>query len=409
MIKETTISVIGLGYVGLNLVIEINNRGCYSPAIYGIDTDSDKISKLKLDKSYINYIDDDDIGVLNSLGKFHPMNTYDSISISDYVIVCLPTPLNSFSRPDMSLINSCVTEIISKLNRTRKTTVIIESTIQPNSMNTILSMFTNAGYIVGVDFYLGYSPERIDPANQNWSFFNIPKIVSGIDDSSLSKIRDFYSNFCNLVVPVSSCRVAEVSKLYENIFRSVNIALVNEIDSICEFLNIDSNEVVEAAATKPYGFMKFKPGIGVGGHCIPIDPIYLTDYIYSKFGPECPLIEQSILSNTSRPMIIVERIRKMMGENRRILLLGVTYKPDVNDDRSSPVYKIYRFLKSIGYNISFHDPYIEKISDSLVRVNEITDDYDLVVIMVNHSTYSSINFNDFKCKVYNATSNMIVN
>lgn len=403
-----TIAVIGLGYVGLPLAIQFTNAGL---TVVGIDVDPKKIETLEKGESYIGHIDAALIKTLNSSGSFSATTDFAEISKCDAVILCVPTPLNEYREPDLSYVLETGRSIAPHLKD--GCVVCLESTTYPGTTDTDLRKVIEAGSgkTAGVDFHLAYSPEREDPSNPESKVERIPKLVGGLTPACREKAISVYSHAIQTIVPVESCKVAEAAKLLENIFRSVNIALVNELKVIYEAMGIDIWEVIEAAKTKPFGFMPFYPGPGLGGHCIPIDPFYLT-WKAREFDKHTRFIELAGEINTAMPQYVVEVCSRALNDdakavrNSNILILGLAYKPNVDDDRESPTYVLIEKLEALGAKVSYNDPHIPQIPHTREhshlagrRSVEINDDYDLILLATDHQEYKSCDFSSFACPV----------
>ncbi|MFL2763532.1 MAG: nucleotide sugar dehydrogenase [Dehalococcoidia bacterium] len=402
--KQAKISIIGLGYVGLPLAIALAKSGF---EVCGIDTSKSKIQSIQSGKSYIEDIKSKDIATLtSSQGIKSPLlkatTNYSSIKNSDVIIICVPTPLSKSKDPDISYILNSINSISSELKL--NTLLVLESTTYPGTTEElvlpILEKSKGRNLKVGNDFYLGYSPERIDPARSNQSIRNTPKVIAGITEECLDLVKIFYESIVDKVVPVSNTKAAEMVKLLENTFRATNVALVNEIYLICDKLNIDVWEVIEAAKTKPFGFMPFYPGPGIGGHCIPVDP-HLLEWKLKTLNYKARFIQLSAEINESMPEHWIEKTQDLLNQNNKpiknskILVLGVAYKPDVSDTRESPSVCIIEKLISKGAKLDYHDPLAKAITvdgKKLISIsNSILENdlqsYDCVIIATDHSSY----------------------
>ena len=392
------IAVIGLGYVGLPLSIQFA-RSCTD--VLGIDIDPHKIKLLSNGQSYIKHIESQAIAQLVNSGKLAVSTDFSLIKQSEAVIICVPTPLTKNREPDISFVLQTGRSIAPYL--ARGTLVVLESTTYPGTTEDELRVVLEdgAGLKAGADFHLAFSPEREDPANGQSSVKKIPKIVGGYTAACLKKAVALYSRAIDRVVPVSSCRVAEATKLLENIFRGINIALVNELKLVYGAMGIDIWEVIEAAKTKPFGFMPFYPGPGLGGHCIPIDPFYLT-WKAREYGQNTRFIELAGEINTRMPEHVVHRIADALNAQGKsikgstILVLGLAYKPNVDDERNSPSYVLMDLLEHRGANVAYHDPYVPVIRPtrehsqfagrkSVVWNRAAIQSFNLVVISTNHT------------------------
>jgi UDP-N-acetyl-D-glucosamine dehydrogenase len=358
--KSATLGVIGLGYVGLPLAVEFARAGFQ---VIGFDIDPSKIAKLRRGQSYVKDVTAQRLRAVR--GRFTATADFDRLAEVDSVNICVPTPLRKTRDPDVSYIVAAVEEIKQRLHRDQL--VILESTTYPGTTDElILPRLESTGLKVGVDFYLAFSPERVDPGNARFQTANIPKVVGGVTPECTELARLLYATSLENVVSVSSTRVAEMVKLLENTFRSVNIGLVNELALMCNKMNIDVWEVIDAAATKPFGFMPFYPGPGLGGHCIPIDPFYLS-WKAKQNGFEARFIELAGQVNSAMPHYVVQKTMEALNERRKslngstILLLGVTYKADIEDTRESPAIDIYRLLVDRGAQVAFHDPFVSEL------------------------------------------------
>ena len=358
-----TIAVIGLGYVGLPLSLQFARSGA---KVLGLDIDPAKIEAINAGRTYIKHISESDITEAVRAGKFSASSDFSRTSEADAVVLCVPTPLTKTREPDLSYVLNTGRAIAAHLRR--GTLVVLESTTYPGTTDEDLRavLEEGSGLKAGEDFHLAYSPEREDPGNPKSSVGKIPKIVGGYTPACCEKAVALYSRAVETVVPVSSCKTAEATKLLENIFRSVNIALVNELKVIYAAMGIDIWEVIEAAKTKPFGFMPFYPGPGLGGHCIPIDPFYLT-WKARQFGKHTRFIELAGEINTAMPDYVVNRTIEALNAKKRpvngskILLVGLAYKADVDDMRESPTFVLMDKLEALGAQVSYYDPHISVI------------------------------------------------
>jgi UDP-N-acetyl-D-glucosamine dehydrogenase len=392
--KKLVAGVIGLGYVGLPLAMLISRKGF---KVFGFDIDKEKILSLKNKKSYISHIPSEKI---KELKNFYPTNDFSKLKNCDVIIICVPTPTTESNEPDLTpVINT--SETIAKYLR-KGQIVILESTTYPTTTrNVVKPILEKSGLKCGKDFYLAFSPEREDPGRKDYNTETIPKVVGGVDKISGELAGLFYSQVVKKVVPVSSAEVAEATKMLENTFRAVNIALVNELKMLFDRMGINIWEVIEASKTKPFGFMPFYPGPGFGGHCIPIDPFYLS-YIAKKYDFPTRFIELAGQINVRMPEYVVEKVvdalnsKKKTINGAKILVLGLSYKKDIGDPRESPSFKIIELLEQKGAYVDYNDPYIpvapkmrkfkvEKKSVCLTPKN--IKRYDCVVIVTDHSSY----------------------
>ncbi|MDA8086942.1 MAG: nucleotide sugar dehydrogenase [Nitrospiraceae bacterium] len=392
--RKAKIGIIGLGYVGLPLVFEFSKAGF---EVTGFDVDPSKIALLKQGKSYIKHIDAERI---RQCKAFTPSDDFSGLSGMDCIIACVPTPLNKNREPDMTYVFDTARTIAKHMRPGQL--VVLESTTYPGTTDEDMrAILEQTGLKAGVDFHLAYSPEREDPNNKDFSTGTIPKVVGGYTKGCLEAAKALYDSIVTRTVPVSSTRVAEATKLLENIYRAVNIALVNELKMLFEKMGIDVWEVIEASKTKPFGFQAFYPGPGLGGHCIPIDPFYLT-WKAREYDSPTKFIELAGEINTSMPYYVVQRVFEALSESgkclkgARILVLGLAYKKDVDDPRESPSFKLIEILESKGAIVDYNDPFIpaapkmrhfkvEKSSVPLTGENLCA--YDCVLIATDHSVY----------------------
>jgi UDP-N-acetyl-D-glucosamine dehydrogenase len=357
------IAVIGLGYVGLPLSLQFARSGV---EVLGLDIDPAKVSAINEGRSYIKHIDAAAIQIELAAKRFSASTDFARIKEVEAVIICVPTPLNKNREPDISYITDTGREIAPHL--TKGLLVVLESTTYPGTTDEDLRdvLEHGSGLKAGFDFHLAFSPEREDPGNPDSKVARIPKVVGGYTAACLERARALYSKAIQTVIPVSSCRAAEATKLLENIFRGVNIALVNELKVVYGAMGIDVWEVINAAKTKPFGFMPFYPGPGLGGHCIPIDPFYLT-WKAREYGQHTRFIELAGEINTSMPAYVVSRVTEALNEQQkavngsRVLLVGLAYKANVDDMRESPTYILMDLLKKRGAEVAYYDPYIPVI------------------------------------------------
>lgn len=393
--RKARIGVIGLGYVGLPLVIEFAHAGF---VVTGFDISSEKIDALKSGKSDVTDVSDEILKGWVQAGSLLLTTKYQELSNQDIIIICVPTPLSKTKDPDLSYILAAVEGLNKHLHKNQL--IILESTTYPGTTDElILPLLAETGLEVGVDFCLAFSPERIDPGNKQYSVRTIPKIVGGITPVCTDVTQMLYQQIVDKIVPVSSTRTAEMVKILENTFRSVNIGLVNEIALICDKLDIDVWETIDAAATKPFGFIPFYPGPGLGGHCIPIDPHYLS-WKLKTLDYTTRFIALASEINSNMPNYVVSKVVDTLNEAEKsvkgsnILILGVAYKPDVEDFRESPAIDIIEILELKGAHVSYHDPYITDIAlkdeRTMCSTNLTTDVLqrnDCVVIVTNHRVY----------------------
>ena len=397
--KRARIGVIGLGYVGLPLATEFASRGFNA---IGFEVDEKKVAEIYAGRSYIGDVASESIKELVDAGRLSATTDFAQLKECAAIIICVPTPLRKTKEPDVSFILAAAEEIKKYLRRGQL--VILESTTYPGTTDEVLlPMLKETGLKLDEDFLIAFSPERVDPGNPQFKTHNIPKVVGGVTDDSTEAAVTLYSQIVDDVHPVSSSRVAEAAKLLENTFRAVNIGMANEMARLCYALNIDTWEVIRAAATKPFGFMPFYPGPGIGGHCIPLDPHYLS-WKARQHGFDSRFIGLAEEVNSRMPEHVVQLVSDGLNDDRkamkgaRVLLLGVAYKKDIDDVRESPALSIIDRLRSKGCEVRYHDPYISELrfddahtagsGDPLSSVS-LTDEEikqaDCVVIVTNHS------------------------
>jgi UDP-N-acetyl-D-glucosamine dehydrogenase len=391
--RRALVSVIGLGYVGLPLALEVARTGF---PVTGIDTDATRVDELLAGNSPLLEISNADIEAAISEGRFRPTTDISTIAGADIVLICVPTPLRN-DLPDMSFIEQAAEAVAGNLRHGQL--VVLESTTYPGTTDELLlKTLESTGLKAGIDFLLGFSPERIDPGNETFRLDNVPKIVGGINTESTEMMAAFYRTFVEKVVPVSSAKTAEMAKLLENTYRHVNIALVNEIAILCHDLGIDVWEVIEAARTKPFGFQAFYPGPGWGGHCIPVDPAYLS-WRVRQIGATARFVELAREFNQKMPAYIVQRISEALNDQDKslrgssVLVLGVAYKPDIEDVRQSPALEIIERLMRSGARVCFHDPHVQAIElkECEMKTSELSEETlrsaDVVLLHTDHSFY----------------------
>ena len=426
------IAIIGLGYVGLPLGLRFAESNV---SVLGLDVDQAKVDAINAGETYIRHIEADTIAAARHGGLLEASTDFSRVAEVDAVLICVPTPLNKYREPDISYVLKSGEAIAPYLAQhgddglrsvdggdqestiknqlSRAKLVVLESTTYPGTTDTDLRAVLEAGsgLTAGVDFHLAFSPEREDPGRKDHSVKTIPKVMGGYTEKCLERCVELYSLALDAVHPVSSCRVAEATKLTENIFRSVNIALVNELKMVFHEMNIDVWDVVNAAATKPFGYMPFYPGPGLGGHCIPIDPFYLT-WKAREYDQHTKFIELAGEVNTSMPDYVVARVAEALNDDAKsikgskILLLGMAYKPNIDDDRESPSYVLTEKLEAKGASVSYNDPYVPEVR--LTREHpqfagrrsvEIADDYDCILVATNHAEYGEFDFSSFTCPI----------
>lgn len=392
------IGIVGLGYVGLPLSLQFARSGV---TVLGFDIDTGKVDLLNQGKSFIKHIAAETVAEAVKNGSFSSSSDFSRIREVNAIIICVPTPLNKNREPDISFITETGKSIARHLQK--GTLVVLESTTYPGTTDEDLRevLEIGSGLEAGKDFYLAFSPEREDPGNPDSKVATIPKVVGGFTPACLEKATELYSKAIKTIVPVSSCRAAEATKLLENTFRGVNIALVNELKVVYSAMGIDVWEVINAAKTKPFGFMPFYPGPGLGGHCIPIDPFYLT-WKAREYGQHTRFIELAGEVNTAMPDYVIHCVADALNAQKKsvngskILVLGLAYKPNVDDERESPSYVLLEKLQARGAQVAYHDPYVPVIrptrehahwtgTKSVAWNKETIAGYDLVLISTNHA------------------------
>ncbi len=392
--KKARIGIIGIGYVGLPLAVEFAKSG---HNVVGIDLNQEKVRRVNRGENYIKDIPDSELRGLVEDKKLSATSDFSVLRDIDAISICVPTPLNKTKDPDLSCILDSTKEIKRYLHKDQ--IIILESTTYPGTTRElILPMLEDTGLKVGIDFFLSFSPERIDPGNKIFNTRNTPKVIGGITEACKRHAVALYSNIIEKVIPVSSTESAEIVKLLENTFRSINIGLVNEVAIMCNKLGIDVWEVIEAASSKPYGFMPFYPGPGLGGHCIPIDPHYLS-WKLKTLNYRARFIELAGEINSGMPHYVVDKIVDALNRQKKclngssILILGVAYKKDIDDPRESPALDIIKILQEKGAVVLYSDPYIPSLDDNFhgmrsIEINEgMLSKADCTVIVTDHSTY----------------------
>ncbi len=417
--KKAVVGIVGLGYVGLPLAIAFAEEEF---TVYGLDIDKEKVEKLRNGESYIKHISKDKIKELRERKVFYPTDDFSKIKEIDAVLICVPTPLDEHLNPDLSFVINTA-ETISKYLR-KGHLVVLESSTYPGTTEEIVKpILEKSGLVCHRDFFLAYSPEREDPNNPEYTTKTIPKVVGASSSSSLEVAKALYDQVVVKTVPVSSSQVAEATKIFENVFRSVNIALVNETKQIFTKMGIDIWEVIKAASTKPFGFMPFYPGPGLGGHCIPIDPFYLT-YRAKEYGISTRFIELAGEINRSMPEWVVYRVMDALNEKKKslngskILILGVAYKKNVDDMRESPALELMRILSEKGAEVDYSDPYIPELpptrryrfkKKSIDLTEKNLSSYDAVIIVTDHDAFNYekiVKYSNLIVDTRNATKNI---
>ena len=406
------LGVVGLGYVGLPLAVESANAGLN---VIGYDVNNDRVTQINNGKSPIEDISDSELK--KALNTFLATDDPTVLSTCQHIVISVPTPLTDY-QPDLSYVEAAAKAVGENLVSNQ--VVILESTTYPGTTLEVLvpNLEKYSSLNAGSDFFVGYSPERIDPGNQEWKFKNTPKVISGINEDSLNKINLFYKKIIDETVVVKGTREAEMVKLLENTYRHVNIALINELAMLCKMLEIDIWEVVNAAKTKPFGFQSFTPGPGVGGHCIPVDPEYLS-FKTRQIGKPVRFVELAQEINNSMPAYVVSRVNDLLNSkdkilrNSKILVLGVAYKKDISDMRESPALNILELLLEKHSKVSFYDPFVDelKISGKIIKKETTSnnfDKYDMLLVLTPHSEFSEINFDSLQNIVFDTTGSNFI-
>jgi len=393
--RSAKVVVLGLGYVGLPLAAVLAGAGF---KVTGVDPDHEKVSLLNQGISYIDDVDTEVIQNLTSKGALSATSDFSAVSEADAVSICVPTPLRKTRDPDLSFIVDVSESIAPYIHPGM--VVVLESTTYPGTTRELLlpKLIESGNLVVGENFFLAFSPERVDPGRENWTTINTPKVVGGITPACTEVASAFYEGAMETVVPVSTTEVAEMTKLLENTYRMVNIGLVNEMAIMCDRMGINVWEVIDAAATKPFGFMKFTPGPGLGGHCIPIDPLFLS-WKLKSLNYTARFIELASEINTNMPRYVVNKVQEALNDsqkalkNSRILILGAAYKPDIDDVRESPALDVIGLLQQNGAEVKYHDPFISQLKHENINLESVPDlmeaveSVDCVVIITNHSQY----------------------
>ena len=395
--KKARVAILGLGYVGLPLAVVFGEAGFH---VTGIDSDVRKIDAIKQGISYIPDIKTKAVEKLVKSGHLTATTDFSVLKDIDAVSICVPTPLRQTGDPDMSFIVSATEELAKYMHKGM--VIVLESTTYPGTTREVLlpKLGVDHGLAVGADWFLAFSPERVDPGREDWTTINTPKVMGGITEACGEVATAWYEGAINTVHRVSSSEAAEMAKLLENTFRMINIGLVNELAIMCERLGVDVWEVIDAAASKPFGFMKFTPGPGLGGHCIPIDPLYLS-WKMKSFNYNARFIELASEINTNMPRYVVSRVMEGLNDRgkplkgSKVLILGAAYKPDVDDVRESPALDVIGLLQNKGAHVEYHDPYVAHIHhehdgwhmDSVKDLMKAVKEADVVVIITDHKAY----------------------
>ena len=400
------ISVIGLGYVGLPLSIQFARSGI---KVLGLDLDPSKVDSINAGRTYLKHFSSESIADQVNADRFEATTDPARLSEVDAILICVPTPLDDHREPDLSFVLDTARTISPHLSK--GVLITLESTTYPGTTEDELRsvLEDGSGMKAGIDFHLAYSPEREDPGREDASVKTIPKVVGGYTEKCAELAHVLYGQALDKVHLVSSCRTAEATKLLENIFRSVNIALVNELKVVYEAMGIDVHEVIDAAATKPFGFMAFRPGPGLGGHCIPIDPFYLT-WKAREFGKNTRFIELAGEINTNMPDYVISKVMDSLNDEgkalkgAKILVLGLAYKANVDDCRESPSFVLMEKLEAKGAVVEYHDSYVPVVPPTREHAHFngkesvlIEDDYDLILLSTDHSEYKDFDFSDYSC------------
>lgn len=393
--RTALIGVVGLGYVGLPLAVEHASAGF---DVIGLDDNLSKVDKVNRGENYIPDVDSNLLKELTQEGRLRGVRDYQALTEADVIIICVPTPLTTNKEPDLSYILA-VADKVRKIMRPGQL-IALESTTYPGTTEEVLQpILETSGLKIGVEFFLAFSPERVNPGDPVYKTHNTPKLVGGVTAQCRQAAEVLYQQSITRVIPVSSPRVAELSKVFENTYRAVNIALVNELALLCDRMQLDVWEVLEAAGTKPFGIQIFQPGPGVGGHCIPLDPFYLS-WKAREYDFPTRFIELAGEINLRMPYFVVDKVSRAMNRRRkavngsRVLLLGVAYKKDIDDERESPALKVFELLEQQGAHVQFHDPYVPVVKPhtffsrqirSVALTEELVESQDCVVITTDHS------------------------
>ena len=406
------LGVVGLGYVGLPLAVESANSKL---KVIGYDVNEIRVSEINKGQSPIEDISNSELET--ALTTFEATTEEQKLSKCENIVISVPTPLTDY-QPDLSYVVSAAKTVGENLVKNQ--VIILESTTYPGTTLEVLipNLEKYSNMKAGDDFFVGYSPERIDPGNEIWKFKNTPKVISGINEKSLLKIKKFYESIIDEVVIVNGTKEAEMVKLLENTYRHVNIALINELAMLCKMLDIDIWEVVDAAKTKPFGFQSFRPGPGVGGHCIPVDPEYLS-FKTRQIGKPVRFVELAQEINNSMPSYVITRCSELMNANEKvlnkssILIMGVAYKKDISDTRESPAKDVISGLLDKNANVSYLDPFVENLNINGEEITKIeTDsnlsDFDLIIIHTPHSEFKNINFENISSLIFDTTGSEFI-
>ncbi len=393
--KTAVVTVVGLGYVGLPMAVTVARKGF---KVLGVDVSDYAVSSVNAGKNYIGDVDDNELKELVEKGMLRATKDYSEVAETSVIMIAVPTPLDKYQQPDSSYVRAATESLVDHVSP--GTLVILESTTYPGTTEEIIApLFENKGFEIGENIFIAFSPERVDPGNQQYKTNNTPKVVGGMTESCNKVSEVFYKAILDAeVYAVSSPRVAEMEKIYENTFRNINIALANEMTILCDRMGIDIWEVIEAAKTKPYGFMAFYPGPGVGGHCIPIDPFYLT-WKAREYNYHTRLIELAGEINVSMPSFVINKAQRLLNDEgiaisrAKILLLGAAYKKDIEDMRESPIMEVILELEALNADFDYNDPHVPSFHNELTGKEYHSTDisnlkkYDIVIILTDHTTY----------------------
>ena len=409
---EYDLGVVGLGYVGLPLAVESANAGL---KVIGYDVNPERVREINNGKSPIEDISDNELSKASN--SFTASDDPALLSKCQHIVISVPTPLTDY-QPDLSYVEAAAKSVGENLVSNQ--VIILESTTYPGTTLEVLvpNLEKYSNLKAGSDFFVGYSPERIDPGNKEWKFKNTPKVISGINEESLEKINSFYKKIIDETVIVKGTREAEMVKLLENTYRHVNIALINELAMLCKMLEIDIWEVVNAAKTKPFGFQSFTPGPGVGGHCIPVDPEYLS-FKTRQIGKPVRFVELAQEINNSMPAYVVSRVNELLNSqdkilrNSKVLVLGVAYKKDISDMRESPSLDILELLLEKNVEVSFYDPFVDELNISGQSIKKETssknfENYDMLLVLTPHTEFSEIDFDSLQNIVFDTTGSNFI-
>ncbi len=393
--RTAVVGIVGIGYVGLPLAVVFAEAGF---KVIGVDPAEEKVAAINRGESYILDVDSVRVRALVDAGKLSASTDYSVLQDVDAVSICVPTPLRKTGDPDLSFIVSASNSLAPYLHKDM--VVVLESSTYPGTTREMVlpALESVSGLTVCDDFFLAFSPERVDPGREDWTTINTPKVIGGITEDCGEVAAAWYDQALDTIVPVSTCEVAEMAKLLENTFRMINIGLVNELAIMCDRLQVDVWEVIDAAATKPFGFMKFTPGPGLGGHCIPIDPLYLS-WKLKSLNYNARFIELASEINTNMPRYTLSKIQDALNlakkplNGSRVLILGIAYKPNIDDLRESPALDVIHLLQTKGAQVVYHDPYIPHLDHDNLRMESVTDlmaevrKADCVAIITNHDDY----------------------